>query len=221
MIRIYHLHCKRELYPGELRSALDLLDENHHDKLLKYRRWQDREAGLFGRLLLLAGLIDSGFEKLVLPPFSANDFGKPGPLGGMHFNISHSGEHVICAMSAAHFLGIDTEFMESKLELEDFKNFFRPDEWKQIGGNHQLFYTLWTQKEAVLKAAGTGFSKPAKDVIIDKQRAFLSGNTYRLQRIGIVPAHETHLATPDETPGSFPVVREWGYDIITYLKGLR
>ncbi len=217
MIRIYHIDCGADLSTESWKTAMALLDESHQEKLRQYKRPQDFKTGLFGRLLLLAGLSDLGLSLSILPPFSFNDFDKPDPLQRVHFNISHSHQHVVCALTTNHSLGIDIEYMNPELEWDDFIHTFRPLEWEEIKGNHQKFYTLWTQKEAVLKVAGTGFSIHPKHVLINKDIACLSGNEYKLLQLDINSLYQTHLAIPIDMANNIPIIKEWSSDIISYL----
>lgn len=82
---------------------------------------------------------------------------------GIHFNLSHSGDYVTCAVSA-HPVGLDIQKMDApKLKLA--KRFFTPEEsdWllslpaeKQKMG----FYDLWVIKESFMKYTGKGFGLP-------------------------------------------------------------
>lgn len=217
MIQIHYLHGKIKLNEQKRKVAMELLDPSHQLKLKRYRQQQDFENGLFSRLLLLAGLSDMGFSETVLPPFSVNDFGKPRPLHKIHFNISHSGDHAVCAITNRYPIGIDTEHIDLDLDLSNFEDIFLPKEWKDITGEHQKFYALWTQKEAVLKAAGTGLSEHPKSVIIDKEVASLHERKYLMLRLEISPTHETHLAVPFETSVPQITFKEWNANIISHL----
>lgn len=85
---------------------------------------------------------------------------KPG-IDGIQFNVSHSENLVVIALSTSP-IGIDTEFIK-----EDFsygimlKDCFSLAEQMLINkpkGSLINFYTLWTRKEALLKASGEGLS---------------------------------------------------------------
>ena len=217
MIKVYYIHCGDSLGSAEKQAAMALLDESHRNKLVRYRRPIDFRCGLFGRLLLLAGLREHGFDQPTLPSFSFNAYDKPEPIDGLHFNISHSGEWVVCAMSADHDLGIDTEYMNPDLTWSDFDDIFTKDEWQQVGQNTANFYHLWTQKEAILKIAGTGFSVHPKEALLNDDIATLAGVQYRLLPLDIIPDHKTHLALPMGVPVQPMAVKAWGKELITQL----
>ncbi len=96
--------------------------------------------------------------KPILPSYSS-------PLS---FNISHSGEMVAVGLSSTAEIGIDIETIrpfENFMEIA--ANYFHPQEALAISTlpqERQLhkFYRIWTQKEAVVKALGTGLTTSLK-----------------------------------------------------------
>lgn len=93
-------------------------------------------------------------------PFALVD-GMPAPIS---FNVSHSGKHGLIAIAPKGRLGVD---IEERTDRRDFDRLieaaFGPDEQTDLkreraSGNVQLFYKLWTVKEALIKALGTGLS---------------------------------------------------------------
>ncbi len=93
--------------------------------------------------------------------FGQNEYGKPYLMSNsdFYFNVSHSGEWVVCAISDS-VVGIDVE----KIKPTDFnisKRFFSKDENDFLickDGPQKLdtFYDLWTLKESYIKAVGMG-----------------------------------------------------------------
>jgi len=79
------------------------------------------------------------------------------------FNLSHSGERVMCALSDRE-VGCDVEKMRD-IDCSVAKRFFHPDEYKALlaadeEARQDLFFRLWTLKESALKAAGIGMVFP-------------------------------------------------------------
>ena len=101
--------------------------------------------------------------------FDHNAYGKP-YLPGMplHFNVSHSGDLGLIAVSRTHELGIDLEHHRPHLNPADiFPRTFAPEEvcyLETLTGQAQkdAFYRLWVRKEAVIKALGRGLSQSLK-----------------------------------------------------------
>ena len=87
--------------------------------------------------------------------------GKPAPIG---FNVSHGSAHGLIAFAAEGRLGVDVEEPSTTRDLDGLiGSVMGPDERAELAmarGKHrlQLFYRLWTVKEALIKALGSGFS---------------------------------------------------------------
>lgn len=82
----------------------------------------------------------------------------------LHFNLSHSGERAMMAITKAGEVGADIEFVRRDLLVDDLAaSFFSPGERKWLGslgtGKKQHgFYKCPTGKEAYTKAQGAGLS---------------------------------------------------------------
>lgn len=76
-----------------------------------------------------------------------------------YFNISHSGEYVIFAVSDDE-IGIDIQKMD-EINLKISERFFSPYEDKFIKeyNSFERFYIIWTIKEAYIKYIGQGLNK--------------------------------------------------------------
>ena len=111
-----------------------------------------------GRYLLSMGLKDFGFPQHHLKEISYNPFGRPELASvKLNFSISHSETLVLCAVSASHHIGLDVEFIKD-FNFVELIDRFHQEEIKAIqAGGTYAFYTVWTRKEALLKATGTGF----------------------------------------------------------------
>lgn len=90
---------------------------------------------------------------------------KPAVRGnGVQFNLSHSGDRWLLAVSRDCELGVDIEHCRP---LDDMgamvRRFFAPGERVAIAAlpesqRHDAFYRVWTRKEAVMKATGQGMA---------------------------------------------------------------
>jgi 4'-phosphopantetheinyl transferase len=145
---------------------LATLDDNERTHAARLRFEADRRAYLNAHLALrgvLAGLV--GVEPGALR-FGRGPHGKPSlPGSGLAFNLSHSGPvGLLVAGSSALEWGIDIERIRPLPDaLAVARRVFTPAEQEAIWReppDHQLraFMTLWTRKEACLKAIGSGFS---------------------------------------------------------------
>jgi len=98
--------------------------------------------------------------------------GKPmlSDYSGIHFNLSHSGHHVVCGLGSQP-VGVDIQKME-RPNLKLARRFFAPSEadWLcALPAEQQTrgFYDLWALKEAYMKYTGKGFRLPLHAFQVD------------------------------------------------------
>lgn len=74
-----------------------------------------------------------------------------------HFNLSHSGQFALCALSDAP-VGADIEAVRPRKEGLPAYTFRGSDyeRWLTLGGDWEAFCTLWTEVESVIKYTGEG-----------------------------------------------------------------
>lgn len=95
--------------------------------------------------------------------FELGEHGKP-VLEGMgqafDFNVSHSGDWLVCAVTTGTPVGVDLEFCDLKrASLKVARRFFHPEEVAVLEACSEAqleerFYDLWTLKESGVKARG-------------------------------------------------------------------
>ena len=87
---------------------------------------------------------------------------KPWIEGGPHFNLSHSGELGLCAVSVGAHVGVDVEQVKAVGDADQLAaQFLGPDGLAAYvvdreGTPDERFLRHWTQREAYLKAIGVG-----------------------------------------------------------------
>jgi 4'-phosphopantetheinyl transferase len=85
---------------------------------------------------------------------------------GLHFNLSRATDFVVCAVADEEEVGVDVEDVTRAVEhLAIAAEFFAPDEVRALdelpaAEQRARFFTLWTLKEAYVKARGMGLSLP-------------------------------------------------------------
>lgn len=140
-----------------------LISRERQDKIKRYRFDNDKMRGLYAEILLRYTLKKHFGIEGALVEFEQNEYGKPALKGNqdIKFNLSHSGNWVICAVSDKD-VGVDVEEIKEK-ELDIAKRFFAPCEYQYIKNSHnpsEKFFTYWTLKESYVKAEGKGMSIP-------------------------------------------------------------
>jgi 4'-phosphopantetheinyl transferase len=87
----------------------------------------------------------------------------------LRFNISHSSDLAMLAVSCSRAVGVDVERIRDQLDcLELARRFFSQREYRNLIAlpprqQQRAFFTCWTRKEALVKACGAGLSYPLAD----------------------------------------------------------
>ena len=165
-------HVDLTPHPGHEAEAFEWLDDGERSRWQRFQSLAARRRFTLCRAALRAVLcrhIICTNESLA---FVATKHGKPfAEVGGnpvaASFNVGHSGRHGLVAVAHHGQLGVDLEDRAPRRNLDGLiKAVFSPDE--QAGFEHlvesqklQMFFRLWTLKEALAKACGKGISSMA------------------------------------------------------------
>ena len=98
--------------------------------------------------------------------FARTEQGKPYLINSpqpIYFNLSHSGNFAALAVTALGEIGIDIETIRPRNFLAIAERYYHADELIELMATNeaereQLFFKLWTLKEAFFKATGGGIS---------------------------------------------------------------
>ncbi len=198
--QIYFARCGTAISDSHLDDYLEMMPSGIRSSIERYRRWQDRQATLFGKVLLLKAL-QIQFQDTWLRKFQSlelSEFGKPFIEGWPEFNISHSGDIVVLALTQHHAIGIDIEKIcpvdkdDFVKELPEIISFYENHETDQA--NH-LFFECWTKKEAVLKGVGKGLLVPLKEVVLNGDQAIIDNSIWFVKKLQIDDGYCCHVAT--------------------------
>lgn len=181
----------------------DLLDnyskictEEFYAKILKYRRWQDAQLSLVGRILLKHGLN----QYFNIKDFEIGCTSNHKPFlknKEAHFNISHAGNLVVCGISKFP-IGIDVEYMDPIINCNDFKSQMTPNEFNKINLSEnrvRSFFTYWTEKEAVIKAHGKGLLIPLQSFEVFQGQTLIEMEKFYLKQIFINKEYQCCIAS--------------------------
>lgn len=171
-----------EAEPPRVDALRVVLGEEERERASKFkfpelkRRFTVAHAGLrtiLGRYLRLPPAI------LV---FRHTDRGKPSldPCFGKErpeFNLAHSSDLALLAVASTRVVGVDLERKEWNDSLEDVaRRYFSPGECEILkarstpDGKAECFFSLWSKKEAILKATGEGISDLTRVEVLPELR---------------------------------------------------
>ena len=139
-------------------SYLHLSDERK-EKVNNFRFIKDKKLSA-GAYLLLKKLLNE--ENIVRPIFKTGEYGKAyiSNYENIHFNLSHSGKFVSCAISDSE-VGIDVEYNDPAIDLDIAKQYFFNTEYENIMQSEKPsdeFFNYWVLKESYMKYTGLGFN---------------------------------------------------------------
>lgn len=160
---------------------------------MRYRRWEDRLACLYGKLLLKEGLRILGLPN-DLCSWGYSEFNKPF-LDGASFNITHSGGLVACAIdSSNHSIGVDVEAIRF-IESEPYNSIWTDSELVLLRkGGINTFPWLWTRKEAIVKAKGCGINDDLSAIDVVSDSVILDDVNYFIYEVFVKDKFQLHLA---------------------------
>ncbi|MGG0120496.1 4'-phosphopantetheinyl transferase family protein [Bacillus paranthracis] len=173
----------------KLKNLCLLINSEKRYKIKKLINKKDKIRTLTGEILIRTIIIQKLKISNKYIKFNKNQYGKPylKDYPNFNFNISHSGDYVLCAVDNKP-IGIDVEEVKD-IEYEDIaKSFFTEKEFDYIFNkdlNFQLnkFYELWTLKESYIKCCGQGLLMPLNSFTIEVDQCenirVSSNNEYR------------------------------------------
>ena len=165
-------------------NGLNLVTDSRKESIRAYVQNKDKARCLVSGLLLrqICGVTED--SQLVY-----GNNGKPYLKNStMYFNISHSGDYVVLAISNRE-IGIDIENIERKAPYSSkvAARCFTKQECEWMGeGDNEPFFRLWTAKESIMKASGFGFSLPPESFCVlpmDGSAHYIVGKNWFLEWI--------------------------------------
>ncbi len=183
-------HCFVEIFSGEMLSAesdredySQFLNDDDKQKAAEFLRPELAKKYIKTRGVLrkvLASYLNEQPEKLII---KTNEYGKPFvPESELFFNLSHSGNQFVIAVSNGGEIGVDLEQPKQRVNLSGLVNkcFSREERiyWESLPLKDQanMFYSFWVRKEAFVKAVGRGIALGLNQCVIDPDQhdTFLS-----------------------------------------------
>ena len=154
---------------GLYRRLYEGAPQPRRDKIDRFRFPKDKRLSLGAWALLDYALREAGVSERTL---EYNENGKPrlARRSDIHFNLSHSGTRVMCAVSDSE-IGCDVEQMTASVP-DIAGSCFCPEECAAIErcrdeeSRRAMFFRYWTLKESFCKAVGLGLALPLSSFCI-------------------------------------------------------
>lgn len=168
-IHIFYIKHTEKLPADIFQRLLLQLPALFQHEIKSYKHWEGAQASLLGKIIL-----SYGFEKLnlnySLHNIQIGEKDRPFINDEVDFNISHSGEYIICAIAQHAKVGVDIE-KHRTLNISLFRKYFDNNEWGVIQTSsipQKTFFDLWSIKESAIKCDGRGVE------VLGKTHVFLS-----------------------------------------------
>jgi 4'-phosphopantetheinyl transferase len=212
-------------------NLFDFLTDEERNRSTKFVQTRDRNRFIATHSILrliLGRYLESRPEEIKI---TSGPAGKPSLHGNynLRFNLAHSGELALFAVSLGHELGIDIEHQRAEFIYDEIvENYFSPKERAEFWSldaslRDDAFYLGWTRKEAYLKACGQGLRVPlhAFDVSLDPNQAAMltSGDQDRwtLRSFSPKPGFMASLVVEGKDPSI--CYWEWRPESAPFLSG--
>ena len=187
MIQVYSLKCSEIAADADEEKLLTLLeskvDRYRLEKASRIRSRKQKIMSLAAGILLQKVVKDQAEEtenaeitlqsltlselmeemgKPVELRYQIGEKGKPSLEGyPFHFSLSHSGDYILCGVSDRE-IGIDIQCMDDRDVVKLAERFYPEAESKTVSeakSPRDVFFRLWTRKEAYGKLTGEGAAK--------------------------------------------------------------
>lgn len=179
MVTVYYTEVLAHLQGDDFRFYLDKVEEERRKKILLMKNEESRLRSLTAGSLLYFALCnrmgDIGKSRdSFLIGYGKN--GKPylKESAKVHFNLSHSGTYVCCAVGDTP-VGMDIQKI-TDVERRLAGRFFTEEDNKRLDAcsskedRKKLFFQMWSIKESFIKLTGEGMAKGLNTFEIDWQR---------------------------------------------------
>lgn len=201
MIYVFYHNIIEGCQQKAIEEVFESLPINIQSQVLRQKHEKDRNRIIIGKALLIAALETLEIDHC-LDEIKYTSHHRPYLSTSLDFNISHSQDFVVCAISKKNRVGIDIEKMEP-VNLDDFGQGFSKHDWNYImtaKDQQQAFYSLWTKRESFLKAIGTGFFQSSEKIDFCRNKIEWNANNWSIQEIFLHKEYCCHLTANQQSP---------------------
>lgn len=173
-VEVYAIRNSDHIRDETFRALFQRLSPDRQEYVSKFRRASDYQRSVLGDALARRMLRDKLGRERTNMEIIRNAYGKPflKDHDNLHFNVSHSGQWVVCAVGYEP-VGIDVEKMEN-IDMDIAKRYFHKTEFNALlncppSERLSRFFDLWTLKESYIKAVGKGLHLPLDSFVMERQ----------------------------------------------------
>ncbi|HSW70077.1 MAG TPA: 4'-phosphopantetheinyl transferase superfamily protein [Gammaproteobacteria bacterium] len=204
---------------AQLQDFFTILNQDEKERAMRFRFEEHSQ-----RFIIARGVLRCILSRYTAIPaekieFITNARGKPYLKNNLsvQFNVSHSHDWAVYALTKEAEIGVDIEKIETHFTEGVARKFFSPEEYTRLMNLSEeekipAFYRLWAGKEAVIKALGEGLYAPLAEFSLD---LFQKVQTLKLEKSQMYveyfeahPDYQSAFATSQEIKNR--VFREWG-----------
>lgn len=202
-VHVYFARPERHDEAG-LGRAWELLSEEERARAMRFRFERDRVLYVLAHALVRRELARYLRVTALELRFENNAHGRPElvvpsspePSARLRFNLSHTRGLVGCAVTLGADVGFDVEEVRPVAPLEIADRYFSAPELERLralepSAQGRRFFTLWSLKEAYVKARGVGLTLGLHSFALHPR----ADGTAELERLAEHP--------PDERPWAF------------------
>lgn len=213
-LRFDEVHVVLIRLDGPIEGELEVLDETERARASRFAFERDRRRYIAAHGSTRRALGAYLQQSPACLRFTVGEHGKPrlaGASPGVRFNLTHSGDRAMLAVTLDREVGIDLEAHRQVDTIDLAQRFFSPRERDALealapADRLEAFFRCWTRKEAFLKALGAGLALPLDDFDVclpDGRQVQLldtrpgapgNGKRWRLLDLRAEPRHAAALA---------------------------
>ncbi len=166
-----------QLYPIRVSDGMrgiEILSDEENARAARFGRISDRQRFLAGRAVMRRHVAAALREDPAALSFACGPHGKPYVPGSgeLDFNLSHSGDWILFGVTRTHQIGVDVEWMDPAVDVEDLAPEIMTDREVRafaalsIDVRRPAFFRTWARKESAMKLWGTWLRLPPRQVEI-------------------------------------------------------
>lgn len=224
-VRIFAVSIKKIPISKLIILANRIFSKSEIERLNQFTKTNDKKLYIAGKLLTRKAIAKIANAKPSELVFGENKFGRPKiifpSLKNFDFNLSHSGEWVVLAISDSN-VGIDIEKLKP-IDTTLVKNLFHKEEMELINTAKEklnFFYKIWVLKESYIKAIGKGFSHAVNKInfkfddgrIRSFQRSNLINKNFKIYNFG-----ENYIIALCLEKSKIPPLKIYRYNLNKFL----